>query len=50
MSESDTWGGQGGKVVSVDGIAPCVTENHGVVTAIIVDKEETGVTECEKTE
>ena len=26
---------QGGKVVSIHGIAPCVTGNHGMVTAIL---------------
>lgn len=31
---------QGGKVVSVNGIAPCVTENHGMVTAILEEKDE----------
>lgn len=27
---------QGGKVVDVNGIAPTVTENHGVVTGVVV--------------
>ena len=33
--------GQAGKVVNKDGIAPTVTENHGVVTAIIEKYERT---------
>lgn len=27
-------------VVSADGIAPCVLENHGKVTAIVVEEKE----------